>query len=66
MAPDDAEKIDSFIKRIEDLLNLNQPFHVVSFASGNLGNVLTTFSSQFTNGPNNLGCLSLESLSGLV
>jgi hypothetical protein len=45
MAPDDAEKIDSFIKRIEDLLNLNQPFHVVSFAPGNLGTVLTTFSS---------------------
>ena len=29
MAPEDAAKIDSFVKRIEDLLNLNQPFHIV-------------------------------------
>ena len=44
MAPEDAEKIDSFIKRIEDLLNLNQPFHIVSlvqyFFSALTSNVL--------------------------
>jgi zinc finger protein len=28
--PEDAAQIDTFIKRIEDLLNLNQPFHIVS------------------------------------
>ena len=28
--PEDAAQIDIYIKRIEDLLNLNQPFHVVS------------------------------------
>lgn len=30
MAPDDAEKIDAYVKRIEDLLSLCQPFHIVS------------------------------------
>jgi zinc finger protein len=29
--PEDADKIETYVKRIEDLLNLNQPFHVVSF-----------------------------------
>jgi zinc finger protein len=34
LEPEDAARIDSYIKRIEDLLNLNQPFHMVSFLLG--------------------------------
>ena len=30
MAPDDADKIDAYVKRIEDLLTVSQPFHLVS------------------------------------
>ena len=30
LEPEDAAKIDSYVKRIEDLFSLNQPFHIVS------------------------------------
>ena len=30
LEPEDAAKIDSYVKRIEDLISLNQPFHIVS------------------------------------